>query len=114
MLNAAPNIRPAETCFGIWSTVLAEKTLAVRATRSNTRPYTSPARLCALGLPRYTASASAPCSATIAERRASISSNASSHVASRHSAPERIWGHRMRSGSDSSARTAVPLGQRYP
>ena len=24
MLSAAPNISPAETCFGIWSTVLAE------------------------------------------------------------------------------------------
>ena len=29
MLRAVPNISPAETCLGIWSTVVAEKTLRV-------------------------------------------------------------------------------------
>ncbi len=46
-----PNIKPPDTCLGIWSTVLAEYTFFVRAAWSNTRPYTSPERLCALGLP---------------------------------------------------------------
>ena len=34
--SAPPNIRPADTCFGIWSTVLAENTLWVPSARSST------------------------------------------------------------------------------
>ena len=29
MVMGVPNISPADTCFGIWSTVLAEKTFVV-------------------------------------------------------------------------------------
>ena len=43
---------PRDTCFGIWSTVLArEDVRACRAPASSTRPWTRLARLCALGLP---------------------------------------------------------------
>ena len=36
-LRAVPNMSPALTCFGIWSTVLAEKTLRVPSARSSAR-----------------------------------------------------------------------------
>ncbi len=45
---------------------------------------------------------------------ASISSNASSQVASRNSSPSRISGSVSRSGSSCSARSAEPLGQMKP
>ena len=38
MLSAAPNISPADTCLGIWSTVVAEKTLRVPSAFTNARP----------------------------------------------------------------------------
>ena len=36
-LSAVPNMRPADTCFGIWSTVLAEKTFRVPSARRSAR-----------------------------------------------------------------------------
>ena len=38
MLSGAPNISPADTCLGIWSTVVAEKMLRVPSAFSSTRP----------------------------------------------------------------------------
>ena len=38
MLNAVPNMSPADTCLGIWSTVLAEKMLRVPSAFRKTRP----------------------------------------------------------------------------
>jgi len=36
MLSTVPNMSPAATCFGIWSTVLAENTFRVPSARSST------------------------------------------------------------------------------
>jgi len=36
MLSSVPNMSPADTCFGIWSTVLAEYTFRVPSARSST------------------------------------------------------------------------------
>lgn len=52
MVSGWPNIRPLDTCFGIWSAVLAEKTLRVPSARISGPPYREPAMLCAFGLPR--------------------------------------------------------------
>ncbi len=38
MLSAAPNISPAETCLGIWSTLDAVNTLRLASAFSNTGP----------------------------------------------------------------------------
>ena len=77
-VSAPPNIRPALTCLGIWSTVLALKTFAVPSACS-TLPSTIAPRLCAFGLPRYTPTASRFAS-MIGPRPRSISANASSQV----------------------------------
>ncbi len=82
--SGAPNMSPADTCLGIWSTVLAVNTLVVPRAWSSTRPCTRLARLWALGLPRYTPTASRPCSATTAGRRSAMTAKASSQSTSRH------------------------------
>ncbi len=43
---------PQATCFGIWSAVLAEKTLRVPSDLISGAPYRAPAMVWALGLPR--------------------------------------------------------------
>ena len=50
--SIVPNISPADTCLGIWSTVEALKTLRVPSALSSARPYSGASRLWALGLPR--------------------------------------------------------------
>ena len=70
-------------------------------------------RLWAFGLPRYTPTASRSAS-RIGPSPRSISANASSQVTSRQVSPVRTCGRRSRSGSASSALSAVPFGHRYP
>src|SRR5437868_113808 len=38
MLSTVPNMRPADTCFGIWSTVLAANGGELRAARADGEP----------------------------------------------------------------------------
>jgi hypothetical protein len=49
--SIVPNMWPAETCFGIWSTVEAEYMFCVPSTRSHAGPCVRKDRLCAFGLP---------------------------------------------------------------
>ena len=117
--SAAPNIKPADTCFGIWSTVLAVNTLVLPSACVSTRPCTRLARLCAAGLPTYRPTASRPCSSMIArqprldqcERLVPLDLAPRRARAPR---PVRTNGRRSRSGSASSCLIAVPFGQRKP
>ncbi len=52
MASGSPNMRPQETCLGIWSALLAEKTLRVPSARISGGPYRAPAMEWAFGLPR--------------------------------------------------------------
>ena len=60
MLRPVPNMSPAETCLGIWSTVLAEYRFPLPSAWISTRLYSWPARLWTFGLPMYIATASRP------------------------------------------------------
>jgi hypothetical protein len=51
-LRPVPNMRPTATCFGIWSTVLAEKTRRVPSAFRRTRVASPISKLCTDGLPR--------------------------------------------------------------
>ena len=112
--SIAPNISPADICFGIWSTVDAEYTFCEPSTRSHAGPWMSADRLCAFGLPRYTATAFFPCSAIRGASRRSISSNASSQLASTSSPSRRISGVVRRSGSSWSCLIPYAFGQMKP
>jgi hypothetical protein len=50
-VSAPPNMRPAETSLGRWSTVLAENTLVLPRARMTGRRKMRAASECALGLP---------------------------------------------------------------
>ena len=51
MDRGCPNMRPAEMCFGIWSTVVAVKTFFERRALASGRMYSWPAGLWTEGLP---------------------------------------------------------------
>ena len=83
--------------------------------RSQDRPVErAPERLCAFGLPTYTATALRPCSARIGESRRSISSKASSQLASTSSPSRRTSGVVSRSGSSWSCLSPYAFGQMKP
>ncbi len=84
------------------------------STRSHAGPWISADRLWALGLPRYTATAFFPCSAISGASRRSISSNASSQLASTSSPSRRTSGVVSRSGSSWSCLTPYAFGQMKP
>ena len=52
IVSAAPNISPAETCFGIWSTVLAEYTFCVPSACSSDAAVEQRREVVRVGLPR--------------------------------------------------------------
>ena len=63
-----PNIRPSDTCLGIWSSVLAENTWRVPSARMINGTYRLPAIVCAFGFPTYTPTDVPPVSCTTPPR----------------------------------------------
>lgn len=78
-----PNMSWQAMNFGIASTVFAVYMLREPRARIAALAYSVVAKSCATGLPRYKATASAPCRSMIAVSRSSMTANASSQDAGR-------------------------------
>ena len=106
-----PNISPAATWVGIWSTVLAVKTFRVPSARMRAGAYSVVDELCTFGLPRNRPMALLPCTSRTGRSRRSISAHACGQVARwwTPSAP-RMSGYRSRDGSLWNSPRAMPLG----
>ncbi len=109
-----PYIRPDETCLGIWSTVDAVNTLREPSARRSSPAYRPPASEWTIGLPRYIATASRPCSAMIAVSLLRTTSNASAQPTGTCTPSRLTSGVVSRSGSASSWPSEAPFGQRKP
>ena len=113
--SAVPYIIAEAACFGIWSTVLAEKRCDVPKDLIKVGSMNAPDRECTFGLPRNKPTESGPEVLMTSPRRVRITEKASSQVAGTNAPCEsRTRGVRNRVGSVSTAPSETPLGQMNP
>ena len=99
MVPGLPNMRPLDTCLGIWSTVLALKMFRLPKALKKGLRHRAPAMVWAQGLPTYAATASRPYFSIKGARPDSTAANASSQPTSTKRPFFFISGRRKRSGS---------------